>query len=466
MAVDDKHPDYTAMYPTWEKCRDTSTGLRALRAKGSKYLPLLGGHKDDNDKDYIAYKERGQYFNAVSRTKSTMKGHIFRKQPKIELPAVIDDFKSDIDLKGTSLEGFIKKVTDDVIEVGRVGILVEYPERENLDPITVDEARSQGLRPYLTSYTAENIINWRLERVNNSLVLVDCYLWETYLDADGEEQAQIRRLVLDGGYIQEIYRKNDSDWELYDTKLPTKNGNFLTKIPFYIVSTEEAGFEIVKPPLEDLAETCIGYYKNSADYEQALHVCGSPTPYVTGVQNDKDVPELHLGPNTFIKLPPNAEAGFMQIGAEGVSALKEAMEDKKSEMSAQGAKMLEADKRMVESAESHSIKRGGENSILATLAGTVEMVIHQALSFMTEWLDGTVEDLVLELNKDYLPSPLDAAMVKETRESYLSGVISFETMFDILTRGEFIPEEVTYEDEIDRKEQDGPALSEIDDDTE
>ncbi len=472
MQPDQKNAQYDAMAATWKKMRDCSIGLRAVRARGSTYLPRLGGQDSDADASYQSYLNRAQFFNAVGRTVDSMGGHIFRKQPVITLPKAMDEYKNDINMGGLSLEGFLNNIVEEVVEVGRAGVLVEHPEREDdADGVklTVEESRQRGLRPYLTSYAAEDIINWSTGRVNNATVLTRVFLSEKYTQ-DDEELIQIRELFLDGAYGQRVWRQSTEKnkkggWFVFSEVFPKKNGAEIGEIPFYPIGTKEAGMEIQDPPLEGLADTCLGFYRNSADYENALHVAGTPTPWINGITNPEEFPAIHLGSNTFLKLPPEAEAGFLQTGADGVAALKEAMQEKKQEMAAQGARMLEADKRAVESAESQAIKRGGENSILASLAGSVEMSMTKALRFMAEWIGATDADKVnVELNKDYMPNVLDASTMKEYRENYLTGAWSFQTFFDACIAGEAVSEGLTYEDEIDRKENDPPALGLINDD--
>jgi hypothetical protein len=462
MEVDSKHSEYAEMESTWQKCRDTSVGARAVKARGSKYLPRLGGQTNDKEPYYLSYKERAQFFNAVNRTIDTMGGHIFRKQPVVKLPTVLEGYQNDIDMEGTTLEGFISKTVDEVIEVTRYGILVDHPLKSE-ESLTEQKAQAQGYRPYLAGYKTENIINWKTGRVNNATVLTQVFLTEAYEDNEGEKQTQIRELLLDGVYTQNVYREVDGKWLLIETTTPQMQGKSLSFIPFYFVGSKE-GIRVQDPVLENLADICLGFYRNSADYEQALHVAGSPTPWVNGITEPETFPELHLGANSFLKLPPDAEAGFLQCGSDGVKALREAMQEKKLEMASQGAKMLESDKAMAESAEAHSIKRGAENSILASIAGTVEKTIEKALRFMAEWAGADPDDVSVELNKDYLPSPMDAQTMREWREMYLNGVVSFETFFEALIAGEAVSEGLTAEDEIERKANQEPALGLINDD--
>ena len=62
-------------------------------------------------------------------------------------------FQNDADMLGTTLTGYAKKVVGEVVGLGRAGTLVDWE----------DEAEQ---RAYVVFYRAEQIINWRVERVN------------------------------------------------------------------------------------------------------------------------------------------------------------------------------------------------------------------------------------------------------------------------------------------------------------
>jgi hypothetical protein len=458
------HPQYNAMIDRWTKCRDTYRGLPVVQSKGSTYLPRLGGQVNDADPKYQKYIQRAQFFDAVSRTVDTMAGHIFRKQPVIELTTALQAYQGDIDMAGTSLEGFISNAVREVALVNRMGLLVEHPQRgdDNEGVLTIEQSRAQGLRPYLTSYKAEDILNWRMGRVNNATVLVQVFLSETYDEGEGEE-VQIRELALEDRYVQRIWRENDGKWYVESETFPSINGRSINKIPFFFVGLNEKGADTQKPPLEGLADVCLGYYRNSADYEAALHIHGAPTPWINGVSDPESFGELHLGSGTVLMLPVDATAGMLQAGSDGCAALKEAMQEKKQEMAALGAQMLKADKAMAESGQALAIQRGGENSILASLAASVEMTFSKALRFMAEWVGANPDEVVVTLNKDYLPQPMDSAMLREWTAAYLSGAISFDTYFEGLLQGELVDETLTVDEERDRKEMDAPALGLIGD---
>ncbi|MGD0746066.1 MAG: hypothetical protein ABSA45_13010 [Verrucomicrobiota bacterium] len=149
MPVDSTHPDYDANIVAWQRARDVFAGEDAVKAAAEKYLPRLDCQ---DDKEYLAYKNRASFFNASARTADGFVGLIFRRDPAFKLPDAgtgvgnaLAEFVEDADMLGTSLTAFSKKLVTEIIGVGRAGTLVDWNE----------EAEQ---RAYAVAYSADDII--------------------------------------------------------------------------------------------------------------------------------------------------------------------------------------------------------------------------------------------------------------------------------------------------------------------
>lgn len=457
MQPDILHPEYEAMQATWKKCRDCSTGQRAIHAATTEYLPKLKGQEQS---DYDNYLARAYFFNATGRTVEGMIGLIFRKDSVIELPS--KDWEQDITLTGKSVDGFAREMVSEAIKVGRGGVLVDHPVNEESIK-TKGDAERLGIRPYLTLYETENIINWTTHRIGGALLLNDVFLKETY----GEEgKTQIRQLTVQQGFYEQlVWRQGDdekSEWFVFETVVPKKNTKNIDTIPFFFIAPDNPDEKVQEPPIEDLVYANIAHYMNSADLENGLHISGQPTPYITGVDADQTT-DFHIGSAAAWMLPdPTATAGYMQVGAEGFAALENGMDRKETHMAQLGARMLAPEKKAAEAAETAEIRRGGENSVLGALAVSVEGVLRKALEFAFEWA-GISGEVVLELNKDYLPTTMSAQALTAWVGAWQSGAISQETFFEGLKDGEVVNQNLSFEDEEERRAESAPALGTLDD---
>src|SRR5882762_4217894 len=161
MPVNSTHPDYDFGLPGWLRARDVLAGEDAVKAAGERYLPRLDSQSEE---EYSAYRSRAAFFNATARTSDGYIGLIFRRAPFVKIPEgqsgvrnALAQFANDADMLGTSLYGYAKNVVNQVVGVGRAGTLIDWEgDFEN--------------RVYASLYSAEQIINWRIERVNGRSV--------------------------------------------------------------------------------------------------------------------------------------------------------------------------------------------------------------------------------------------------------------------------------------------------------
>ena len=159
MAIDSKHKDYLKLSPIWERCEEAVKGQDAIHDAGEKRLPRL---KDQTDDEYKAYKGRATFFNATGRTVDGLVGMVTRKAPVIEAVAGFSAYSSDVDLQGSTINEMIEHTLREVIITNRLGCLVEYPQ--GVVNATRAQVEALNIRPYITTYDADDILYWRLER--------------------------------------------------------------------------------------------------------------------------------------------------------------------------------------------------------------------------------------------------------------------------------------------------------------
>jgi hypothetical protein len=468
MPIDSHHSEYDAAAAKWRRCRDAVEGQCAVHAAGEAYLPKL---KDQTREDYDAYKLRASYFNATGRTLEGLVGMVFRKAPAVEAPAAMQSVIDDIDLSGTSLVNLAQQTLSDVIEVGRIGVLVEYP-------VVIDQPRSAAdasilnLRPYASVYKAESIINWRCARVNNVMQLVLVVLMESYeVSNDGYESSmapQIRVLMLkDGVYIQQLWRKaeNSGQWEQYGGDItPLMASKPIRTIPFFLFGPKSNDAEMQDPPILDLADLNLAHYRVTADYEHGCHFAGLPTAVVSGYQPAETGEKLYIGSATAWVFPdPNATATFLEFTGQGLGAIEGNLDRKEKQMAAIGARMLAPEKAGVEAEGTLAMRHNGEDSVLGSMANLVSDGWTRVLQFMAMW-EGIAGDCSIKLNTDYMPKGMTAQELSELVKAFQSGAISFETFFENLQRGEIIRADKTADEEREQIAGDGEPLGGNNDD--
>ena len=445
MPVDTKHPEYLAAVARWKRARDVTSGEDAVKAAGEAYLPRIGAQTQI---EYDAYKLRASLFNATGRTHDGLVGLVFRKDPESKLPTGLDVLADDIDLSGTRLDEFARKVLSDELLTARGGILAEYPKAEVRER-TADEIDAEGLRPYLTYWPAESIIDWRVGRVGAKSKLTFLKLYAVTYEPDLSDRWDrvrvewIRVYRLDASGVScEVYSKADKAGNGHPTEWPIIANTFpivvagapAAEIPFVFITQAVPS----KAALDDLVLTNLSHYRTSADYENSAHWSGTPTPVFIGSIMGADggaVTEVRLGSSSGINLSENGDAKMLQ--AEMEDGLGAVLDRKENYMAILGARILSGEKRQVEAAETAAIHRAGENSVLATAANSVSRALSKALEYAAAFA-GISGEISYRLSTDYLPTPMDAQTLTAVVSAWQNGAMSGSELFEALISGEVI----------------------------
>jgi hypothetical protein len=474
--VNSTHADYDDNIDAWSRARDVIAGEDAVKAAGERYLPRL---ESQNDQEYGAYRERASFFNATARTAEGYVGLIFRRPPFFKMPEgsalglALAEFKNDADMLGTPLLGYAKNVVREVISVGRAGTLIDWEgDVEN--------------RAYATLYCAENILNWRVERINGRNIPTMVVLHEgasAPTDSDAadpfvatmREQIRVLRLVRekqeDGeakasySCVVEIWERAEpeqsrrgrrgekKEWKLVDTRVPLRLGKPLPLLPFVFHGPAHSQPAIEKLPLADIITVNLDHYRLDADYKHGVHFTALPTAWVSGFDKASS---LRIGASTaWVTETPGATAGFLEFTGQGLMTFERAMDRDERLMAVLGSRLLEPQKRVGETAEAIELRQGGESSILGNIAVNVSASLSQVLRWAYWWNstedspeDVTDEQVLIELNTDFSTKGLSAQEIQSIVAAWQAGAISRDTMTELFRRGEVLPEGRTNEEEI------------------
>ncbi|MDM0041869.1 DUF4055 domain-containing protein [Variovorax sp. J22R193] len=461
MPADTQSKQYKERLPQWERCRAAIAGQDSVHAGGAKYLPALG---EQTPAEYDAYRLRAPWYGATGRTLEGMVGMVFRSDPQLVAPDALKQYAVDITLSGVTLDGVAREALSEVIGLGRYGLLVEYPQVIQ-QPASLADASAQNLRPYVTAYKTEHIINWKLQRVNNAMQPTMVVLQESYEEAidefESEGKTQYRALLLeDGRYVQRLYRTGDKGAVVqYGADIvPTKNGKPLTAIPFFPFGPEALSIEVQQAPILDLVDLNLSHYRTGADLEHGAHFTGLPTPFIAGVQLESGE-KVKIGSSQAIVSPdPSATASYLEFTGQGLGSLERLMDRKEGQMAALGARMLAPEKAGVEAANTLSMRHNGEDSVLAGIAKLVGYGIQEMMIFVADWA-GIPGEVTYKLNTDYLPAGMSAQDLTALMSAWQQGGISRQTLFENLQRSEIVAADVTLEQEQARIDSEGPTLA-------
>ena len=425
MSVETQNPQYTDSLPKWALVRKCVSGAKSVREAGTTYLPDPDPKEADKTKRYDPYKARAQFVNVTARTRNAMVGMAFRRTPEVDVKG-IEYIEANATGSGTNLEQLGKIVTGDLLEVGRIGLLADYPVAQ--EGLSKEQIKALGLTASVKVYTAENIINWKTSVIGGESVLSLVVLLEDYAvvgdEFEQETKKQYRVLKLVAGiYNVETWREE----VLYSgPSQPKANGKLLNRIPFIIAGTYSNDPAVDDSALYDIAEINIGHYRNSADYEEGIFLHGQPMLHIdagtmgAGEWDTLNPNGVEVGARRGIVTNGGGTAALLQ--AKSNSAAYEAMKLKEEQMVSIGARLIESGGQ-AETAEAARIKHAGDNSVLANIVQNASAAIQTSLEWVAMFM-GVNTNPVFIINDDFYDKSVDAQMLMAKIQLLDRGVIA------------------------------------------
>lgn len=448
MGVENRHPEFTAgRMEEFRFMRDATIGETAIKQAAERYLPKPSGFNTQSDGGvaiYRAYIERAQFPEIVAPTISAMVGIIHGKEIEIEAPDSMAYIWERATKDGLSLEAFHRRITSNLLKLGRYAVLVDAPE--------------DGGDPYLAGFAGDRVINWESD---DSFYVID----DSGMVRDGFEwDEQTRYLVLsmeDGSYTLTEYVNGDSAGTVIT---PTALGGApLPRVPFVVANAKDISADMIPPPLIGVARAAKAIYQLSADYRWQLFMSGQETL----VAINGDAPEA-VGAGVIHTMWGNGEQGgepdlkYVSPTCSGIEAHKEAMEDNRLAAIMAGAKLLERETSNTnESGYARKLRFASETATLSSIAKVSCEVLEQSLrnvAMMQGLSDSEQEKIIVRPPETLLDTTMSAQDVKALVESWQAGGFSYQTLYENLVRGGIANPEREYEDELLVLDEDPDAI--------
>ena len=417
----------------WEakatKDRMFLAGEESVKNAGEYFLPRL---TSQSQYEYRAMLDRTLFFNAARRTHSALLGLVHRKPIDVTVPAGAEEFLNSMDLTMNGhFDMFAKTVSDEVLQVGRVGVVVDYD-------INTD-------RPYATCYMGEDIIAVT-EAPRESISDYSRVILREYEKTMGTDEFDIRyvkvyrvKTLTEIGVTEDIYRPDDQGhYHLDESFVPTRRGEPLDRIPIVIFGTNNCGSEYQESLLHDIISVNVQHYITSADLGTVLHFSALPTLVISGVQGEQDeTTPIRLGSTNAIMLPPGVDSKILEFTGASAAQLRSHLRELEQRMAVLGSRVLQPDQRP-QTATAESIKSAAEMTSLHGMVTTLQHGMKHVLDYMCWWadLEGEVE---VHYNKDFNVHKLEAGQLGALTKALLDGAIDQETFMHNLKQGELLP---------------------------
>jgi len=450
MALESTHPDYAVQAPDWEQLRDAAKGERVVKSKGQTYLPptsgmlldglnghvqgpgydpaanngagtaglgygAFGKYRSVGEAAYEAYKLRAVFPEYVKDAIEYFMGALHNKSPVIELPDEMEPLRSNATVLGEPLEILLQRINLEQLTTGRVGILLDLPEKP--DPVNP--------LPFIALYVAEAIRNWDAttnENTRDALNLV-------VLDESGMERGTefewklVRKFrVLQLGDIMVDEQDGAADYKTgvfssesgsvqYDEaqmRIPLMRGQKLEKIPFQFINTKDISPEPDEPPLMSLCRQCFTIYRGEADYRQNLFMQGQDTLVVIGGRQVNQLPgettveePLRTGAGARIDLELNGDAKYVGVNSQGLAEQRTALTNDRARCEQRSGHLVASAKGDKESGSALKTRVGAQTATLNQIAKTAALALELLLKQCAVWMKADPDKVKVTPNLEF-----------------------------------------------------------------
>lgn len=466
MPIDTKHPEYTKASEAWEMMTAVTSGSRAVKQLKEVLLPRP--NKDDRSKEanarYENYLARALFYEYTKDTGLKYQGLAFKKDPALTLDDELEALKTNIDGAGLSIYQQAQKVFSSQLKHARCGLYVDYPQSD----ISQSKAEQQqlGLRPYITFYSAHNIINWSIKTINNKVVTSEVVLQETYYTTDTEdkfkktEHIRWRYLALDekNQYFVEVYEKSDSGdvVQIGETVYPTNHKNqYWNIVPFQIIGSQVNDWSIQDIPLEPLANIDLAIYRNSADNENSIFLLGQAQPYMSGVtqpildyyakKEKEDGFKIRIGAENIMMLGDGGQLGFAQASPNSMA--REGIQDKRQTIVELGAQLGQAGSAVKTATQSEN-EAQSQYSKASLCVANLNEAYYNALTWCNEF-SGAIQEPKFVVTQDFVEPVVDMMIVSGLSAQVDAGKLPIGALFDYYRKVGLVDGELADEELID-----------------
>lgn len=475
MPEENKTPDTRGL--AWERqeraatiCRDAYGGPLTMRDRGKQYLPQFPRESDS------AYKDRlstSVFYDAFARTADGLTGMVFRKPPQLssDVPIPIQELWENIDGQGGHGEVFLKDRHRDGEVDGHFVIFVDMQRAPGAD--TLDDERRAGLRPYWVGIRKQDVIGFQTEVLGGVSRITHFRYRETGVESDGGygevevERVREYNLLTDeegAGHVEFIVwalrrTEGEDQWVAED-----RGAMSIDEIPVAVgYHGERRGVLESEPPHLSLALENIKHYQLVSDNDHVLHVASVPLLAIFGADPD-DVQEV--GPNSAFRFAqPDAKMQYVEPQGNGLDAMERRIQKSEYRMAILGLSTLMSESRAPETATSKRINKAEADSALSAHARATQDAAEEAIRLTAKWLG--LEDQMpdrgdvrwVNVNNDFENLPIDAQTITAIANLVSIGKLTQETMWEILKRGEILPEDFDPEREAELLEGAGVDLA-------
>lgn len=261
----DTHPSWKENIDRYRFLIDSYHGGKDF--KDGKYLTA---YVMESQEDYESRLDTTPYDNHVKAIVAIYNSFLFRKPPirewgSLDDDPALEDFLKDADLDGRSFDAMMRDISTYAAVYGHTWVILDKPPS---NAFTRAEELNQGIRPYISIVTPENVLDWRYERsLSGAYVL-------TYLKIFEGSQNNVTTFRI---YTSEEIVVTQMEGE-GEPKIVQQFANQLGRVPAVCVYGERSPIKGVGISLVgDVADMARAVYNELSEIEQVGRLTNHPS---------------------------------------------------------------------------------------------------------------------------------------------------------------------------------------------
>ncbi len=249
------HPDYDENADDWTALLDAFEG-----SGGFKDGNYLWPYRFETATDFDKRRKMARYHNYVETVIDLYVRHVFSQPPKRQTTnKTLEEFWQDVDGAGNDIDSFMRGQTALALAAGHTGVLMDTTQDEPTGPTKAD----QRARPFLASYVATAILDWRQQHSRIAAIKLCEAVPDVGIAEEPPEGEEAKRFLL---WDEEGWARFDHKGELIDGDTPG-----LELVPFEVIRPKPS---IVKPflgrPLFNNANTIKALFNRMSEEDEVL----------------------------------------------------------------------------------------------------------------------------------------------------------------------------------------------------
>ena len=226
--------------------------------------------------------------------------------------------------------------------------------------------------------------------------------------------------------------------------------NTLGVIPLNTLYTNQIGFMMGQPWLEDIAQLQVAHWQSDSDQRNLLHVARVPILFAKGFGDEDTHFQLSIGSASFMKGPSSADLKYVEHSGKGIEAGRNDLKDIEERIQFLGLEAMMKRPSGEITATQSAIDSSESNSSLGMISQELENTLEGMLDFFALWME-MPEDSggSLTVFKDFGVEMADAKDIEVLLKAKQAGEISQLTFLKEIKRRGLLAEDFNPQTEID-----------------